>query len=189
MLITLSRHTLICQSVAEVQVTGVTPLGAVSPRLNYMYIYILIQPLEKEPSYPYFIFSTHELLGSDSEHATLWNAIYCPPVHDSVRPPVKLSHYLHVGAEKKPIPARDDGFYSLRVSFLIEIAYKLLVCRESISCWNTSIRMDQTFLPSIVPIAKQLSVLFSKKSHKARRHKCEKLFHRISSIPILLLQS
>ena len=35
MLITLSRRTAICQSVAEVQLTGVAPLGAVSHRFNF----------------------------------------------------------------------------------------------------------------------------------------------------------
>ena len=34
MLITLSRRAAICQSVAEVQLTGVTPLGAVSHSFN-----------------------------------------------------------------------------------------------------------------------------------------------------------
>ena len=48
MLITLSRRTAICQSVAEVQLTGVDALGAVSHRFNlinigiYIYIYIYI---------------------------------------------------------------------------------------------------------------------------------------------------
>ena len=35
MLITLSRRTTICQSVAEVYMSGVVPLGAVSHRFNY----------------------------------------------------------------------------------------------------------------------------------------------------------
>ena len=35
MLITLSRHTVICQSVAEVQLTGVAPMGAVSHRFKF----------------------------------------------------------------------------------------------------------------------------------------------------------
>ena len=35
MLITLSRRTAICQSVAEVYLTGVAPLGAVSHRFNF----------------------------------------------------------------------------------------------------------------------------------------------------------
>ena len=34
MLITLSRRAAICQSVAEIQLTGVAPLGAVSKSLN-----------------------------------------------------------------------------------------------------------------------------------------------------------
>ena len=38
MLITLSRRVAICQSVAEVQLTGVTPLGAVSHRFNFFII-------------------------------------------------------------------------------------------------------------------------------------------------------
>ena len=36
MLITLSRRTAICQSVAEVLLTGVAPLGAVSHRFNFL---------------------------------------------------------------------------------------------------------------------------------------------------------
>ena len=35
MLITLSRHTAICQSIAEVELTGVAPLGALSQRFNF----------------------------------------------------------------------------------------------------------------------------------------------------------
>ena len=35
MLITLSRRTAICQSVAEVWLTGVVPLGAVIQRFNF----------------------------------------------------------------------------------------------------------------------------------------------------------
>ena len=35
MLITLSRRTAICQSVSEVKLTDVAPLGAVSHRFNY----------------------------------------------------------------------------------------------------------------------------------------------------------
>ena len=38
MLITLSRRTAICQSVAEVYLTGVAPLGAVSLRFNFFKI-------------------------------------------------------------------------------------------------------------------------------------------------------
>ena len=38
MLITLSRRTAICQSVAEVELTGVTPLRAVSHRFNFIII-------------------------------------------------------------------------------------------------------------------------------------------------------
>ena len=38
MLITLSRRTAICQSVAEVYLTGVAPLGAVSHRFNFNYV-------------------------------------------------------------------------------------------------------------------------------------------------------
>ena len=37
MLITLSRRAAICQSVAEVQLTGLAPLGAVSHRLRLYY--------------------------------------------------------------------------------------------------------------------------------------------------------
>ena len=40
MLITLSRRTVICQSVAEVQLTGVAPLGAVSHRFIFLNLYI-----------------------------------------------------------------------------------------------------------------------------------------------------
>ena len=40
MLITLSRRATICQSVAEVQLTGVAPLGAVSHRFNLILILI-----------------------------------------------------------------------------------------------------------------------------------------------------
>ena len=39
MLITLSRRTAIFQSVAEVYLTGVAPLGAVSHRFNFNYVY------------------------------------------------------------------------------------------------------------------------------------------------------
>ena len=39
MLITLSRRTAVCQSVAEVQWTGVVSLGAVSHRFNLILIY------------------------------------------------------------------------------------------------------------------------------------------------------
>ena len=42
MLITLSRRTAICQSVAEVQLTGVAPLGAVSHRFNFFNLIIII---------------------------------------------------------------------------------------------------------------------------------------------------
>ena len=38
MLITLSRRTAVCQSVAEVQLTGVVPLGAVIHRLNFNFL-------------------------------------------------------------------------------------------------------------------------------------------------------
>ena len=41
MLITLSRRTAICQSVAEVQLTGVAPLGAVSHRFNFNFFYLI----------------------------------------------------------------------------------------------------------------------------------------------------
>ena len=37
MLITLSRRTAICQSVAEISLTGVAPLGAVSHRFNLIF--------------------------------------------------------------------------------------------------------------------------------------------------------
>ena len=37
MLITLSRRTAVCQSVAEVELTGVAHLGAVSHRFYYYY--------------------------------------------------------------------------------------------------------------------------------------------------------
>ena len=40
MLITLSRRTAICQSVSEVQLTGVTAFGAVSHRFNILSIEI-----------------------------------------------------------------------------------------------------------------------------------------------------
>ena len=40
MLITLSRRTAICQSVAEVELTGVAPLGAVGHRINLILIII-----------------------------------------------------------------------------------------------------------------------------------------------------
>ena len=40
MLITLSRRTAICQSVAEVQLTGVAPFGAVSHRFNFNKTYL-----------------------------------------------------------------------------------------------------------------------------------------------------
>ena len=46
MLITLSRRTAICQSVAEVQLTGVAPLGAVSHRFNFL----IFKPTGKRPS-------------------------------------------------------------------------------------------------------------------------------------------
>ena len=36
MLITLSRRTAICQSAAEVYLTGVAPLGAVRHRFNFL---------------------------------------------------------------------------------------------------------------------------------------------------------
>ena len=42
MLITLSRRTAICQSVAEVQLTGVAPLVAVSHRFNFFNLIIII---------------------------------------------------------------------------------------------------------------------------------------------------
>ena len=42
MLIKLFRRTAIYQSVAEVFLTGVAPLGAVSHRFIYIYIYIYI---------------------------------------------------------------------------------------------------------------------------------------------------
>ena len=41
MLITLSRRSAICQSVAEVQLTGVTPLGAVSHRFIFLLLLLL----------------------------------------------------------------------------------------------------------------------------------------------------
>ena len=41
MLITLSRRTAICQSVAEVQLTGLAPLGAVSHRFNLIYLILI----------------------------------------------------------------------------------------------------------------------------------------------------
>ena len=41
MLITLSRRALICQSVVEVQLTGVAPLGAVSHRLLLLLLLLL----------------------------------------------------------------------------------------------------------------------------------------------------
>ena len=42
MLITLSRRAAICQSVAEFQLTGVAPLGAVSHRFNLLIIIIAL---------------------------------------------------------------------------------------------------------------------------------------------------
>ena len=44
MVITLSRRTSICQSVAEVYLTGVTPLGAVSHRFNLLLFYFNLIP-------------------------------------------------------------------------------------------------------------------------------------------------
>ena len=44
MLIMLSCHTVICQSVAEVQLTGVTPLGAVSYRFIIIIIVVIAIP-------------------------------------------------------------------------------------------------------------------------------------------------
>ena len=49
MLITLSRRTAICQSVAEVQLTGEVPLGAVSHRFNLiLIIYKSFESIKKE---------------------------------------------------------------------------------------------------------------------------------------------
>ena len=48
MLITLSRRTAICQSVVEVQLTGVAPLGAVSQIFNFFKQSILHQETSKE---------------------------------------------------------------------------------------------------------------------------------------------
>jgi hypothetical protein len=42
MLITLSLRTVICQSVAEVYLTGMAPLGAVSHRFNLIFSIIII---------------------------------------------------------------------------------------------------------------------------------------------------
>ena len=42
MLITLSRRTTICHSLAEVSLTGVAPLGAVSHRFDFNFIIIII---------------------------------------------------------------------------------------------------------------------------------------------------
>ena len=42
MLITLSRRAAICQSVAEVKLTGMAPLGAVRHRFNFIIIIIII---------------------------------------------------------------------------------------------------------------------------------------------------
>ena len=42
MLITLSRRTAICQSVAEVYLNGVAPLGAVSHRFNFLFVNVVI---------------------------------------------------------------------------------------------------------------------------------------------------
>ena len=42
MLITLSRRTATCQSVAEVSFTGVAPLVALSQRVNYFFILIRV---------------------------------------------------------------------------------------------------------------------------------------------------
>ena len=41
MLITLSRRAAICHSFAEVQLTGVAPLGAVSHRFNFYFFFII----------------------------------------------------------------------------------------------------------------------------------------------------
>ena len=40
MKITLSGYAAICQSVAEVYLTGVAPLGAVSHRFNFLFLFI-----------------------------------------------------------------------------------------------------------------------------------------------------
>ena len=47
MLITLSRRTAIYQSVAEVKLTDVVPLGAVSHRFNFICYYIIVARMEK----------------------------------------------------------------------------------------------------------------------------------------------
>ena len=41
MVITLFRRAAICQSVAEVQLTDVAPLGAVSQRFNFFYYFLI----------------------------------------------------------------------------------------------------------------------------------------------------
>ena len=40
MLITLSRRTAICESVAEFWLTGVAPLGALSHRFDFLFLFV-----------------------------------------------------------------------------------------------------------------------------------------------------
>ena len=62
MLITLSRRTAICQSVAEVQLAGVAPLGAVSHRFNLILFYCY---------YYYYCYHHYHWQITDSEVAGL----------------------------------------------------------------------------------------------------------------------
>ena len=63
MLITLSRRTAICQSVAEVKLTGVAPLGALSHRFNYLVQYILYMTASLA-KFIACLTTNHEVVGS-----------------------------------------------------------------------------------------------------------------------------
>ena len=61
MLITLSRRAAICQSFAEVQLTGVAPLGAVSHRFNFFLINNNNNKIQSHaPFLPHYLYMYHK---------------------------------------------------------------------------------------------------------------------------------
>ena len=72
MLITLSRRAAICQSVAEVSMTGVAPRGAVSHRLNinlYLHVFYIL----------FFILTISVVYGTLKYNAALTRALLNNP--------------------------------------------------------------------------------------------------------------
>ena len=69
MLITLSRRTAICQSVSEVSLTGVAPLGAERHRFNFLKFNLMFMLIFKDKAYLLYRSLQLGILAFRSSHA------------------------------------------------------------------------------------------------------------------------